>query len=108
MSKWCGKIGYEETVETEPGVWEPQIIEKEQFGDLIEHRFRRDSSSESVNDDLTISTEISVIAGPYTMEHCSSIIYAELMGTKWKVKNIDLQYPRIRLTLGGVWNGSRP
>lgn len=108
MSKWCGKIGYAETVETEPGIWEEQIVEKDQYGDLIENRYMRQTSSESVNDDLKVSTKISVIADPYIMSHCSSMIYAELMGTKWKITNIDLQYPKLVLTLGGVWNGNRP
>ena len=35
MSKWYGVIGYAESVEVEPGVWDEQIIERPYYGDLI-------------------------------------------------------------------------
>ncbi len=31
MAKFFGRIGYVETVETKPGVWKPQIVEREYF-----------------------------------------------------------------------------
>ena len=31
--------------------------------------------------------------------------YAEIMGTKWKISEVEVQYPRLILTIGGVWNG---
>lgn len=109
MTKWHGVVGYNEgTVETEPGIWEPKIIERQYYGDSIKNRWKRQSSSESTNDDINVATDISIVADPYAMNHCSSMVYAELMGTKWKITDVDLQYPRLVLTLGGVWNGTVP
>lgn len=103
--KWFGVIGYAETVETTPGVWEEQITEREYFGDVTRNA-RRLQTTDQVNDNVDISNEISIVADPYALQNFHAIRYAEWMGTKWKVSNIDVQYPRLNLSLGGVWNGN--
>lgn len=104
MAKWFGKIGYAETVESKPGVWKEQITEREYFGDLLRNS-RRLQSSSSLNDNVIISNEISILADQFAYQNFHSIRYAEFMGTKWKVSNIEVQYPRLLLTLGDVYNG---
>ena len=104
MAKWFGKIGYAETVESKPGVWKEQITEREYFGDLLRNS-RRLQPSSSLNDNVTISNEISILADQVAYQNFHSIRYAEFMGTKWKVSNIEVQYPRLLLTLGDVYNG---
>lgn len=104
MAKWFGKIGYAETVESKPGVWKEQITEREYFGDLLRNS-RRLQSSSSLNDNVIISNEISILADQFAYQNFHSIRYAEFMGTKWKVSNIEVQYPRLILTLGDVYNG---
>ena len=105
MSKWCGVIGFSETVEYEPGLWEPGIIEKNYFGEVFSNNWKRENSGR-VNDDINLSNQISIVADPYILYHCSTIAYVEFMGNKWKVTNIDVQYPRLILTVGGVYNGN--
>lgn len=102
--KWFGTIGYAETVETKPGVWEEQITKREYFGDLLRNS-RRIQSSDKVNADLDISNEISIVSDPYAYENFHSMRYAEFMGAKWKITNVEVQYPRLTLTLGGLYNG---
>lgn len=104
MAKWVGKVGYAILVETTPGVWTENIVEREYFGDTYRNT-RRLQSSDKLNDDVTVGNEISFIADPYANENFHSVRYAEFMGIKWKVTNIDVQYPRLILTLGGVYNG---
>lgn len=104
MAKYCGRIGYCKQVETRPGVWEEQITTRQYYGDLIKNN-RRLQSTEQVNDDINISNEISIIADPYANENFHSMRYAELMGTKWKITNVEVRYPRLILTLGGLYNG---
>lgn len=104
MAKWYGVIGFAETVETVPGVNVEQITKRNYYGDLTRNT-RRLQSTEYLNDDITISNEISIIADPYAMGHFHSIRYAEFSGIAWKVSNVDVQFPRLVLTLGGVWNG---
>lgn len=105
MSKWYGAIGFAETEETEPGVWRSVVTEKSYFGDVISNRWNRQVSSNSTNDDINISNSISIVADPYAVDNCSKMIYVEFMNTKWKISSIDVQYPRLILSIGGVWNG---
>lgn len=103
MAKWFGVIGYAETVETAPGVWEEQITERGYYGDVIRNN-RRLQSTEHLNDDVNVSNEISILADPYAINNFHSMRYVGFMGAKWKVSNIDVQYPRLTLSLGGLYN----
>lgn len=104
MAKWHGKIGFTNTMETDPGIWEDEIVERPYFGDVINEQWKRQPSG-GVNDDINVANRISIVADPYAMDHCSTITYVEFMGAKWKVSDINVQYPRLILTLGGVRNG---
>lgn len=104
MAKFYGIIGYASQIESSPGVWEDTIIEKKYSGDLIKN-FRRNQFTETIHDDINISNEISILADPFAFENSSTIRYVTFMGAKWKVSNIDVQYPRLILTIGGVYNG---
>ena len=104
MAKFYGALGYAKTVETMPGVWTEQITERDYYGDVIRNS-RRLQSSDKVNDDINISNQISIVADPYAINNFHSMRYAEFMGTKWKISEVEVQYPRLLLTLGGLYNG---
>ena len=104
MGKWFGVIGYAETVETVPGVWKEQIIKRSYYGDLTRNS-RRLQTADKVNDDINISNVLSIVSDPYAMNNFHSMRYAEFMGSKWKITNVEVSYPRLILTLGGIWNG---
>ena len=104
MAKWCGIIGYAEQVETTPGVWSEQITKRKYYGDVIRNN-RRLQSAGKLNDDINVGNEISIIADPFANNNFHSMRYVEFMGTKWKVTTVDVQYPRLILSLGGVYNG---
>lgn len=107
MSKWYGKIGYATTAETEPGVWESTVIEREYFGDMTSDRWKRQSSG-GINDNINLANVISIVADPFAYRHCSEMAYVEIMGTKWKISNVDAsQRPRLILTIGEVYNGEQ-
>lgn len=103
MAKFCGKIGFFTTIKTEPGIWEETIVERTYYGDLVRNS-RTFQSSSGVNDDINVFNNISVIADPYANENFQHIKYVIFMGAKWKVTNIEVQYPRLILTTGGVYN----
>ena len=107
MAKWFGKIGYAITSETESGIWEPTIVEKEYYGDLTTDRRKRQNSGE-VNDNINLANVISIIADPFAIQNCSYMAYVEVMGTRWKISDIEVQYPRLIFTVGGVYNGDSP
>ncbi len=89
--------------ETTPGVWTDLIVEKIYRGEVIRN-FMKWQNSENLNDDLNISNELSVVGDPFLCCNYANIKYATYMGVKWKVNSIDIQYPRLKLSLGGVWN----
>lgn len=107
MAKFYGKIGYAVTTETKPGVWQPQITELEYSGDVIRNTSRWTPSNESTNDNLTLNNQISIIADPFANQNFHKMRYVEFMGGKWEITNVNVQYPRLVLTMGGVYNGKQ-
>lgn len=106
MTRYSGKVGYGVTVETSPGVHEDQIVEHIYFGDIVRNslKFRE---GESVNNDLSVSNSISIVADAYANEHFFAIRYVEWAGTLWTVSEVEVQSPRLLLRLGGVYNGPK-
>lgn len=105
MAKWYGVIGYAETVETTPGVHQDKITTRNYVGDVIKNTNRWSSSSDSTNDDLNINNQLSILADPFAYQNFHAMKYVEFMGTKWKVLSVEVRYPRLILTIGGVYNG---
>ena len=104
MAKFCGLIGYALTVETEPGIYEEQITENMYFGDVIRNS-RRLQERSKINDDINISNQISIIADPFANNNFQKMKYAEYLGCLWEIKSVKPAYPRLVLTMGGVYNG---
>lgn len=104
MAKFYGEIGFAKQVETSPGVWEETIVARNYYGDLIRN-IRRLQSTDQVNDNIDVSNQLSIIADPYANENFYSMRYVKFMGAKWKVTSVEVQYPRLILQLGGVYNG---
>ena len=105
MAKFYGPIGYAETVETRPGVWTDRITERKYSGDVIRNASKWSTSSDSTNDDLNINNQISIIADPFAYQNFHTMKYVEFMGTKWKITSVEVKYPRLILSVGGVYNG---
>lgn len=103
MARWYGTIGYAEVTETEPGVWTETIVPREYYGDL-NRNIRHISSNDKVNEDISVNNELSIVSDPYAMENFHQMRYAEFMGVKWKVASVEVRYPRLILSLGGVYN----
>lgn len=105
MSKWYGKIGYAESVEVEPGNWQEQITERSYYGDMYRNT-RLLQNSDGTNDNVNVANQISIVADPYANDHIFAMRYVEFQKAKWKISNVEVQYPRLILTVGGLWNGN--
>lgn len=103
MAKFYGVIGYAETVEVKPGVWKPQITERMYYGELIRNT-RRLQSTDQLNDNINVANEISIVSDPFANENFHLMVYVEFMGSKWKVTNVEVLYPRLLLSIGGLYN----
>ncbi len=104
MARFSGKIGFAESQKTGPGIWEERIVERHYYGD-VNRAIRKLEAGADINDNVVINNEISIVADPYAQNHVFAIRYAEWQGVKWKVTNAEILYPRLILTLGGIWNG---
>lgn len=108
MAKYYGMIGYVEAMKDDDyGVYKPKMIERPYYGDLIRN-MKRDEVGPGVNDDITIQNNISIVADAYAYQNFHRIRYVSFMGARWKVRSIEVEHPRLILSVGGVYNGPTP
>lgn len=101
--KFCGNIGFAKPDEVRPGVWQESVIEHCYFGDVTRN-LRRLQDNAKVNSDINISNEISIVADPFAKENFHAMRYVVFMGAKWKIESVEVQYPRLILSIGGLYN----
>lgn len=104
MAKFYGAVGYVEAVTVRPGVSLPEVTERNYKGDLIKNT-KKQSDESSVNGGVSVMNDISIVADPYALDHFHKIAYVTLYNSKWTVTHVTVQYPRLVLTLGGIYNG---
>lgn len=104
MARFSGKIGFVITTETRPGIYEPTETERAYRGDLITRRVRV-NLGDTLNPALTLSNEISVVADSFAVNNVGYMRYVYLNGIKWSIESASVAYPRITLSIGGIYNG---
>jgi len=107
MARFYGAVGYGQSVESAPGVWKDVITEFSYYGDVLRNT-RRLVDGAKVNDDLTVGNLISIVADAYAVENFFAMRYIVWNGIRWIVSTVEVQPPRLILTLGGVYNGPVP
>ena len=95
MAKFYGQIGFVKTVESpaDSGIWVEDKCERDYYGD-VNRIVRHWDSVQKVNDDVSVNNEISILSDPYVTENIPWIKYV-----------VEVQYPRLILSIGGVYNG---
>lgn len=106
MPKFRGIIGFGMPITTD-GVSKFSYVEKHYFGDVVKD-VRKNQDGEHLNDDFTINNQISIVADAFAYENFYSMKYVEWMGVPWKISSVEVQRPRLILSIGGVYNGERP
>ena len=103
--KFSGKVGFwGDEKEISPGIWRPEIIERKYVGEVLRYSRRLQDSGSKQNPDLTISNQISILSDLYARQNWHAIRYIEWNGVKWEVTSIEMNYPRLILEIGGVYN----
>lgn len=111
MNKFYGNVAYGVTEEgtfedgTPNGVWTAKIIKHAYPGEVSKNWNASQSSSNKINNDITTSNVISILADEFAFSNFSTIKYVEYMGSRWTVKDVEVAHPRLILTLGGLYNG---
>lgn len=104
MARYCGLTGFSSTVETAPGVWEDIITERKYYGDISKD-FRKSSDENKIIRDVSINNLFSIVADPFAFENLEFIKYVKYLGIAWTVESVEVQYPRLLISVGGRWNG---
>lgn len=110
MARFYGKVGYGKSVETPDGsgVFVDEITEYNYQGDVVRDNRNLQESQDKLNDDITVSNMISVVADKYAIENFIFIKYVMWSGIRWRVTSVEVNRPRLILSLGGVYNGPTP
>ncbi len=103
MALYSGVIGIITPVETKPGVWDGTPEEIPVKGNVTVDKVSG-NDGDKVNTDFTLQNKVSIMAPRSLWSKHEQIRYCTLHGVKWKVTSVTLQYPRMELILGGVWN----
>jgi len=107
MARFSGKVGFATTTEKAPGVWTDDVTEFPYFGDVV-RAVKHTQAADKVNNDYSVSNSISIVADPYATQNFFAIRYVEWAGKLWTVSNVEIQSPRLLLSLGSFYDGPTP
>lgn len=107
MAKFYGAVGYALQIESKPGVWIDEVVERNYRGDVVLDQ-RRWQPGDKVNDDINLDNSISIIADAYAYANIGSMKYIVWNNTPWRIQSFSINRPRIVIQIGGIYNGERP
>jgi hypothetical protein len=107
MAKFHGIVGYGSTEEIRPGVWDDVITETQYFGDVVRQARSSRSDPSTVLNDISLSNQISIMADAYAFGNFFNIRFVVWNGVAWTVPSVEVNRPRLILSMGEVYNGPR-
>lgn len=107
MAKFYGPVGFITTQEVRPGVFIEAPEERNYVCEVLRRSLRYENGL-SINDNIKSSNRISIVADPYAHQNSYKIKYVKWREDYLEVTDIDSsQYPRLILSLGGLYNGEK-
>ncbi len=107
--RFHGTVGYATSSETAPGVWTEGITTREYTGDIIRAARRLEPSAlapPTLNENITVENRFSILADAYAYDNFANMRYVSWNGSNWTITSVEVQRPRLILTIGELWNGS--
>ena len=89
--------------ENHPSVYTEVLTERQYYGDVLMHSRRWDQNG-NLNENLAISNRISIVADKYARANVGAMRFVRWLGDTWKITNVEVQYPRLILSLGGQYH----
>lgn len=99
MSKFFGMIGFVQTRETEPGIWEQKVEERLFSGDITQTSASW-NDAQRINGDLELNHTLSLVCDNYLTQNMFALRYVNYLGRRWSVRSIEVRSPRMILVLG--------
>lgn len=103
MAKFAGLVTYVTQAETTPGVWTDVVNSYPMKGDIL-RKGAVNQNDGKVNSNVSLNHRVSLVADAYALGNYHDIKHIEMDGRKWEVTSIEVQRPRIIVSLGGLWN----
>jgi len=103
MSRCVVDVGYSSTIETKPGIFEDEYREVSHVALVLSSKTAWVRGARA-GDDVELNQRLSIIPTPDTYANVGAIKYVTYYGVKWKVISINMQRPRMVLTVGGIFN----
>ena len=107
MARFSGTVGFLKSVERDPenhtGIWDEVVTERRYYGDVYSHSYRWDQNG-TLNENLAVSNRISIVADSFARQNLGAMRFVRWLGDTWKITNVEVQYPRIILTIGGQYH----
>lgn len=105
MARFSGHVGLRtDPVEVEPGIYDEGIEDRPITGDIL-LKPTRWSGGELSQDSVRANHEVSFIIPETTLSDFAEVVYVVWQNRKWSVTAIQYMRPRLKLTLGGLYNG---
>jgi hypothetical protein len=101
------KLGVSVPQEVRPGIWEDVITELPKLAE-IDQRTEAFNVGESIIPEYRTTTSVSVLSGGAIQVNYSDLRYVLYAGVRWSVSSAAVDYPRMKLYLGEVYNGPLP
>jgi hypothetical protein len=106
--KFHGAVGYATDEETSPGVWQEIITERSYFGDVNRAARRLETPLLTLNQNVALENSISIVADAFALNNFETMRYVTWNGKRWIITSVEIERPRLVLTIGGLWNGDTP
>lgn len=103
MAKFAGLVGYVTQEETTSGVWSPVENPIMMKGDVISQRANVLNDA-NVNSNITLNHRVSLLGDSYSFDNYYNIRWIQFRGKKLEVSSVEIQRPRLIISLGGLWN----
>lgn len=108
-NKFYGEVGYaiNQEVPADSGIWKDVITERKYYGDILQMN-RKLAEGDKVNEDITLTNSISIVADAFAHENFFAIRYIKVAGVLWVVNTVEIKSPRLILRMGGKYDGPTP
>lgn len=103
MTKFSGSVGYVIQAEVRPGVWDTDETVRQMKGDIIKLS-SNSQNDDKVNSDVSFNHRVSLLGDAFAFGNYFDIKWIQINGRKLEVTSVEINRPRIVVTVGGMWN----
>jgi hypothetical protein len=113
LAKFAGLVGYVTEEETIPGIW--SIVEHTVMmrGDIIRaasdnmNDLKVGTSINKIYSDIFLSHRVTLMGDQYAFDNYMRLQWVMINGKKWKASSVEIQRPRLIISIGRLWDGKQ-